>query len=81
MSRVEFEGDCPGCEPVMMNPKTGEVFPKNHPNMVAMMKVWQATSLAEKQAFHRVCCLDSRAKKDLLVMNKIAVEFKKATSS
>ena len=65
MSYAKHENDCPLCRPAVFDPKTGEVLADDTPIMKAIMAVWDDTSWATKEAFHRVTCLNSREDIDL----------------
>jgi hypothetical protein len=65
MSIAQFNDDCPGCRPAVLDPTTGHVLPPEHPVMVTVNSVWATTTLEERRAFHNVCCLNSRTPEDL----------------
>lgn len=61
MSVDKFNDDCPGCRPALLNPTTKEVYPDDHPAMKAVLRVWDHDSTrAEREAYHEVCCGNSR---------------------
>lgn len=66
MARAQFEDDCVGCLPVVVDPETNTVLPDSHPVMVGVNDGWAASTLEERQAFHRVTCLNARGAADLL---------------
>lgn len=68
MSREQHDDDCPSCRPALLDLQTGHALPMTDPIMHRVMHVWRQTELAERQAFHRVTCLNSRAPDDLRVM-------------
>ena len=68
MSLAQFNDDCPGCRPAVLDPTTGSVLTPEHPVMVTINQVWATTTLEERRAFHNVCCLNSRAPDDLKLM-------------
>lgn len=68
MSRAQFDDECPGCRPAIIRPDTGEVLPEDDPTMVKVNAVWATTTLDERSAFHRVCCLNSRTSEDMTLM-------------
>jgi hypothetical protein len=72
MSSEKFDDDCKGCRPVLLDVKTGRAAPSDHPTMKLLNRVWEAATLEERQAFHRVCCLNSREPEDLRVMKTLA---------
>lgn len=75
MSIEVYDDSCPGCRPVLLDPATGWALPDDSPAMLALRRVWNLTTLKERQAFHRVCCLNSRDPADLAVMESIAKRF------
>jgi hypothetical protein len=72
MSLDKFDANCAGCRPCMMNPKTGQVMPDDSPEMRAVLGAWNALTPAEKQAWHRFTCLNSRTLIDLSAAKKFA---------
>jgi hypothetical protein len=50
-----------------MNIETGRVEPDDSPSMKIVLQVWSKTTLAERQAWHRVTCQNSRSIVDLQV--------------
>lgn len=60
MSREKYEDDCPGCRPAILEVGTGKRLPETHPHMQAALRVWAETTFAEREAYHRFCCLNSR---------------------
>lgn len=77
MTWESFDDKCDGCLPVLLDLRTGKPLPAEHEAMKAIMKVWDETTLAERQAFHRVTCLNSRADEDLLVIARITERFQR----
>jgi hypothetical protein len=39
MSLQEFDDNCPGCRPAIIDTKTKKVLPDDDPGMVAMLKI------------------------------------------
>lgn len=70
MSKEKFELHCPGCMPVVIHPQLGRL-PNTHPLMQGVMDVYNSFTVAEKESFHAVTVLNSRAPKDIAVMLKI----------
>lgn len=68
MSRKVFSDECQGCRPAVFHPETGRVLSNDDPVMVKVNVVWETTTREEREAFHRVTCLNSRAPEDLSVM-------------
>lgn len=78
MSREKFEDGCPGCRPVLLDQATMEPFAKDHPAMVAVMRVWATTTLEERQAFHDLTCLNHRDRKTVDIVMGINRRFEAA---
>ena len=76
MSRDAFDDFCPGCRPVLISPDTGKALGPESVEMQIANRVWANTTLAERQAFHRVTCLNSRDKEDELTMLRITERMK-----
>jgi hypothetical protein len=68
MSIKSFDDECPGCRPMMVDVKTGQAFADDSAEMVAVNRVWSATTLAERQAWHHVTCQNSLSIVDLQVV-------------
>jgi hypothetical protein len=66
-----YEEDCPDCRPAMVDMKTGQVMPDDAPMMRFVLEVFKGLTLAEKQAWHRFTCQNSRAPADLKVIESI----------
>lgn len=71
MSREQFDDDCPGCKPAILDVQTGQPLNEDHPIMVKVMTVWDGTTLAERQAYHNVMCQNSREPSDLELVNRV----------
>jgi hypothetical protein len=71
MSLAKFDDECPGCRPAILDVKTGKVLPDEDPLMQKMLGIWQKTTLGEREAYHRVMCLNSRNRTDLFIVNGI----------
>jgi hypothetical protein len=71
MSREVFDDNCPGCRPAILDIQTGKVLPNDDPLMVKMLGVWAETTFSERQAYHRVMCLNSRDPLDLFLVRGI----------
>jgi hypothetical protein len=80
MARKKYDDNCPDCQPAIVDPTSGKVLPKDHPAMVAMMNVWKSTTLQEREAYHRVMCLNSRADADMAIVHSIVNRFQLLTS-
>lgn len=77
MSHGNFEDDCKGCKPVLIDLQTRKPMAEDTPEMQAVLKVWAETTLAERQAFHRMTCLNSRAPEDLAVAAMLTERIQK----
>ena len=49
-----YDPSCPDCIPAILNTKTRESYPRDHPLMVAVMKVWDVAPFAERKAYMAV---------------------------
>ena len=68
MSIQQFDDNCPGCRPAILDVKTGKVLPDDDPIMAKILAIWANTTLGEREAFHRVMCLNSREPLDLFLV-------------
>lgn len=69
----EYDDDCEDCQPVLLDVETGEKMEKNHPVMVAVLKVWkEQVTLIEKRATHRVWMGQSTNPIDIKIMEKVS---------
>ena len=68
----EYRDDCEGCQPALMDPKTGQKLPDDDPTMVAVRAFWKTVPLEQKQACHRVWCFNSRDPQDLTLLAKVS---------
>ena len=68
MSFQQFDDNCPGCRPAILDVKTGKVLPDDDPIMAKILAIWANTTLGEREAFHRVMCLNSREPLDLFLV-------------
>jgi hypothetical protein len=72
----EYDENCKGCQPAMMDVKTGKVLPDDSPEMVAILKFFkEKLTLVEKRAWHRVCVQCSQNKDDLLIAQRIGFDI------
>jgi hypothetical protein len=79
MSLTKFDDNCPGCRPAIIDVKTKQVLPDNHPVMAAMLEVWKKTSIGERRAYHRVMCLNSQDAIDLYLVDGVIAKLKAQT--
>jgi hypothetical protein len=75
MAWETYDDSCPGCQPVLIDVLSGKKLPDDDPAVLAMAKIWASTTLPERQAFHRVTCLNSKAIADLAVVHKMMLAF------
>jgi hypothetical protein len=75
MSIEQFDDNCPGCRPAILDMQTRKVLPDNHPLMEKMLGVWATTTLGERQAYHRVMCQNSRDAVDLFIVRTVVARF------
>jgi hypothetical protein len=68
----EYDDNCAGCQPAMMDPRTGRVMSEDDPMMIAVRRFWKTVDLEDKKACHRVWCFNSRETGDLTRMEKVA---------
>jgi len=74
----KFEDECAACKPVLLDLETRHVLPADSPEMLAVDKVWARTTHAEREAFHRVTCLNSRVVEDLQVVQELSEKMSRA---
>lgn len=46
-----YDPSCPHCIPAILDVSTGALFPPGSPEMVAVMRVWNASSFQERTDF------------------------------
>lgn len=67
----EYDDDCEGCQPGLMDQKTGKVMDRNDPIMVVVLKAWkEELTLTERRAAHRVWMGQSQNEIDISLMKK-----------
>jgi hypothetical protein len=76
MSIEQFDDNCPGCRPAVLDIATGKVLPNDDPIMAKMLAIWAKTTLGQRQAYHRVMCLNSRDVIDLFVVRGLIEKLK-----
>ena len=81
MSWDKFSDECDGCKPAILNLNTGKCEPDDSPIMLAVFKIWEETTLEERQAYHRVCCQQSKDSADIQVAIGIAKKIELALAS
>jgi hypothetical protein len=82
MSTEKLDDACPGCKPVIVDVKTGLPLPPSDPIAQAVDKLWETTTLEEREAFHRLSCLndssDENRSKLQYLYDRIGLAIKKA---
>ena len=69
----EYDDECEGCQPSMMDATTGQIMSKDHPVMIAVLKAWKGkTTLIERRATSRVWMNNSRNPQDIEIMQRVA---------
>ncbi len=85
MSLERFHEDCPGCRPALaeVNTKTGKLtrMANDHPLMVAVNKVYDASSYEEKLAFHKMSCQNDTSDENMAVLKPLMSRMEEATAS
>ena len=78
MSKKEYQEDCPGCRPVIVDfSDNNRRLPDDHPKMVILLKIWREASHAEKVAFHNVTCNSSRRDLDVRLARELMKKFQR----
>jgi hypothetical protein len=77
-SRDHDPEKCPGCRPLVFDPKTGE-----RSQFLTEMagKVYDAAPPEQRRAWHRVTCLNSRDLRDIDLSSKIIEALQKAVAN
>jgi hypothetical protein len=78
MSWQTYDDSCRGCKPAMLNFDTGQPLPDSAPQMQVVLALFAELSPAEKQAWHRFTCLNSRVPQDLAVVEKFMRSIEQA---
>lgn len=68
MSRLIFSDDCPGCRPALIDFQTMKPVAADSRLMRPINDVWDKTTVAERQAFHRFTCQGSIDLSDLAIV-------------
>lgn len=74
----EYDDNCEGCKPGLMDVETGKALPYDHPHMIKVREVWNTLNLGQKIAWHRVCMQSSRNKHDLMIAQEVAILISEA---
>ncbi len=81
MSRLLFSDQCSGCRPAMIDFQTMKPVPADSPLMRPINAVWEKTTLAERQAFHRFTCQGSTDLGDLLTVKMLQQRMHRAAET
>jgi len=81
MSKDKFNDDCQGCKPAVIDVQTGKPLTPEHPIMAAVNRVWGKTTLAEREAFHKFTCLNSRDPEVMKVVQSLSERIKSAAQA
>lgn len=65
MACEQFDPNCPGCRPAMLDVMTGQVMDDDHPVMVVVNAIWDASPRDVQEAFWRVTVKNSRDPDDM----------------
>jgi hypothetical protein len=74
MSRRKYDPECPGCLPVIIDVKTGQVAPDDHPFMQPIIALWDQQDEATRKAWHAVTCLNSERPEDLRLVEPFVAQ-------
>lgn len=73
MHNHEYSDDCEGCQPALMDAKTGKPMSKNDPVMVLVQKAWkEKTTFEQRRTTTRVWMGQSVDPKDIAVMQEVS---------
>lgn len=78
MSRHAFDPNCPDCRPVLMDAKTHQRLPDDHPANIALQKVWATAPREQQEAFHRITVLNGRDPADMELMQSFWLKVQAA---
>jgi hypothetical protein len=69
MSKEQFNDNCPGCRPIIIDTDTMKALPSDSWQMQAVDRVWAETTWWERKDFHDFTCLNSREPQVLVTVN------------
>lgn len=68
----EYDDECEGCQPSLLDVSTGKPMKKDNPIMVALLKAWkEKTTLTERRATSRVWMGQSNNSLDIEIMQRV----------
>jgi hypothetical protein len=62
----------------MLDVRTQQLLPDDSPEMVAVLRLWNALSHEDKQAWHRFTCQNSRAVADIAFAKRFSDDVQEA---
>lgn len=65
----------------MLDPRTLECLPADHPAMAALIRAWARSTPQEREAFHRTTCLNSRTPEDLALVDDFLHRVQRQTQN
>lgn len=71
VSWQEYQDNCPGCQPAMIDCQTGQRLSRRHPAMRAIRIWWKTVPLSDKRAWHEFTCQNSREPQIMAVMERL----------
>lgn len=69
----EYDENCPGCQPAILDLQTNKPLPDDHPYMAAALRAFKSCTMTQRRAWHRVVIQQSKNETDL----KMAAEVGK----
>lgn len=81
MSQTKYQADCPGCQPVLLDQKTGQLFADESTQMQKVRQIFSTLTQQDLDAYHRVCCRNSREAEDMRRTLAIAERVRTALAS
>ncbi len=77
----EYDDNCEGCQPAIVDPRTGQKLPESDPVMMVIRAFWKTVPMDLKRACHRVWCHNSRADADLKAIAQVSKGMETAMTS
>lgn len=76
----EYDENCEGCQPAILDIETGEVMSNDNPIMITILETFKKMPLERRRAWHRVVMQNSKNENDLRIAQEIGVEFSNAVN-
>lgn len=73
----EYNDNCPGCQPAMLDVDTGKPLAADHPLALAVKKMWAKLPLETKRACHRVWTKNSRTVADIKAVGEFSAALER----